>query len=92
MCLVIHESDALINESSSVSRLRLELLNDGDTSIMADVDMQQPNSLITTPTSTVKSDTDHEGFGNGESLKLPPCDQCRRRKVKCDGRKVPCER
>ena len=25
-------------------------------------------------------------------VKLPPCDQCRRRKVKCDGRKIPCER
>ncbi|RMZ83101.1 hypothetical protein DV738_g1225, partial [Chaetothyriales sp. CBS 135597] len=25
-------------------------------------------------------------------VKLPPCDQCRRRKVKCDGRRIPCER
>ncbi|RMZ82088.1 hypothetical protein DV737_g2195, partial [Chaetothyriales sp. CBS 132003] len=39
--------------------------------------------------------------GEGESdaahaietpVKLPPCDQCRRRKVKCDGRRIPCER
>ena len=75
-----------------MSRLLLELLNDGGTTVMDDVDMQQPNPLVSTPTSTIKSETDHEGSGNGDNLKLPPCDQCRRRKVKCDGRRVPCER
>lgn len=42
--------------------------------------------------STIKHDADKDSNAADEPVKLPPCDQCRRRKVKCDGRKIPCER
>lgn len=41
---------------------------------------------------TNKEEAKEDSQGVPEPLKLPPCDQCRRRKVKCDGIKVPCER
>jgi hypothetical protein len=59
--------------------------------------MAEAVSAVSSPVSgadtTVKEEQDHnKNAKSPDPLKLPPCDQCRRRKVKCDGRKIPCER
>ena len=58
---------------------------------MADVNLEQPTGQ---PDSDLQPDDESqkEAHNPSDPPKLPPCDQCRRRKVKCDGRKVPCER
>lgn len=51
-----------------------------------------PNKPTSPETSAPQPKTTDSEDAKPEPLKLPPCDQCRRRKVKCDGKKVPCER
>ena len=56
---------------------------------MTDVNMDTETLDIPPPQ---RDEKEKDPQGAPETPKLPPCDQCRRRKVKCDGKKVPCER
>jgi hypothetical protein len=61
---------------------------------MADVSMEDTAAPAAAKEASglKKEASKEEGQTAPEPHKLPPCDQCRRRKVKCDGIRVPCER
>lgn len=79
-------------QNTSNSAAKLSALGIRIPAVMADDEMSMDQPPSSAPSALLKQESEGDTQPGSDPPKLPPCDQCRRRKVKCDGRKIPCER